>query len=100
MSPSDTPQPQTIEQILEAVRIGGWYDANPNSRQPDYLDVDVALAAIQSFVEGVIGAHESPLDPKKVGPVEYGIGMGRYELKAEQHQALAKVMGTKTRENK
>lgn len=36
----------TIDEILEAVRIGGWYDANPNQREPGYMGTDVAKQAI------------------------------------------------------
>lgn len=53
-----------LEDILEAVRIGGWYDANPNQRESNYLDVDVALQQINSLmiskaeVLGAIGKDE------------------------------------------
>lgn len=48
-----------VEKILEAVRIGGWYDANPDQRDSDYLDVDVALERLTALhdaeIERVIG---------------------------------------------
>lgn len=37
-------------EILEAVRIGGWLGAEPDSREPNYLDTDVAESIIRQHM--------------------------------------------------
>lgn len=37
-------------EILEAVRIGGWLGAEPDSREPNYLDTDVAESKIRQHM--------------------------------------------------
>lgn len=39
-----------LDEILEAVRKGGYYDANPNERQSDYFDKDVAKERLQTIL--------------------------------------------------
>jgi len=46
---------QTIREILESVRKGGYYDAIPEERKPDYADVDVAETAINAKFKEALG---------------------------------------------
>ena len=40
---------QDVMEILEDVRIGGYYDARPEERKPNYMDKDVALKALNAY---------------------------------------------------
>lgn len=53
-----------IDEILEAVRVGGWYDANPNQREANYMDTDVAKAAILRGIETMVLEKVRHLPPQ------------------------------------
>ena len=81
---------ELLLQILHSVRRGGYYDALPDERGPDYLDVDVAMQRIlahytanQKIVEAV-GQEKYHLagigDPYVEHPYEYGYNRALEEI--------------------
>lgn len=47
-----------LDKILEAVRVGGWFDANPSQREGNYLDVDVAKQQVKELARELVGTHD------------------------------------------
>lgn len=88
-------------EILEAVRIGGWLGAEPDSREPNYLDTDVAESKIRqhmlSEAMGLLGEDDNEVRGTTQSPDNPNYWTKRTkhrnELKAELRKAFTEKYG-------
>ncbi len=78
---------QGLREILEAVRKGGYYDALPEQRHPDYLDTDVAEQAIIAYLRSIVPEKKTTVNDALKFDTGYRMGWNAY------HDELMKRIG-------